>query len=55
MKSINSLCSESRQMAVAWRMNTAVSATVIGRVCIASMYANGAHFQSADLSREGSA
>src|SRR5215813_11677809 len=44
MKSTNSNRSSSVQSAPAWRMNTAVSATVIGRVRIRGMYANGALF-----------
>jgi hypothetical protein len=45
MKSTNSNRSSSVQSAPAWRMNTAVSVTVIGRIRIDAMYANGAHFQ----------
>ena len=45
MKSTNSKCSPSVQSAPAWRMNTAVSATVIGRVRISAMYAIGVYFQ----------
>src|SRR5580700_3938796 len=45
MKSTNSNRSSSPQSAPAWRMNTAVSATVTGRVRICAMYAIGAYFQ----------
>src|SRR5260370_3717355 len=44
MKSTNSNRSSSLQSALAWRMNTAVSATVTGRARICGMYAIGAHF-----------
>ena len=51
MKSTNSNRSSSVQSAPAWRMNTAVSATVTGRVRICAMYANGAYFQDGHRSR----
>src|SRR5271169_3114843 len=51
MKSTNSNRSSSVQSAPAWRMNTAVSATVIGRVRICAMYANGAYFQDGHRGR----
>ena len=51
MKSTNSNRSSSVQSSPAWRMNTAVSATVIGRVRIYAMYANGACFQDGHRGR----
>lgn len=46
MKSTNSNLSSWVQTALAWRMNTAVSATAIGRVRIGGMYASGVYFQA---------